>query len=100
VPNIVAMEQIVCQQCGSVGDYRTELRANQLTAWCNSCNGFLKNLAQGKPRFFIGKYKGDFIHEVTDLSYLKWFQENIKKQNAGMRKALTDRISELEYTLR
>lgn len=94
------MEQIVCQQCGSVGDYRTELKANQLTAWCNSCGGFLKNIAQNKPKFYIGKYKGEFIHDVTDLQYLRWFKENIKKQPAAMRKALTDRISELELILR
>jgi len=94
------MGQTVCQQCGCVDDFYTVQKSNQLTAWCNGCGGFIKNMPQGKPRFFIGKYKGQFIHEVTDLGYLKWFKDSIKKQSEGQRKALTDRISELEYLLR
>lgn len=90
------MEQIVCQHCGSVDDFKTELKSNQLTAYCNACGTFIKNLPQGKPKFYIGKYKGCFVHEVDDLKYLQWFSDNIEKKSAALRGALADRISELQ----
>ena len=70
------MQDIICQHCGNINDYRTIMKTNQLTAWCNGCDGFIKNIAQCKPpQIFFGRYKDRFISTLTskeEVEYLKW----------------------------
>lgn len=70
------MPDIICQHCGNINDYRTIMKSNQNTAWCNGCDKFIKNLPQGKPpQIFFGKYKDRFIATMTskeELEYLQW----------------------------
>lgn len=70
------MQDITCQHCGNINDYRTIQKSNQLTAWCNGCDKFIKNIPQGKPaQIFFGKYKDRFIDSLTakdEVEYLQW----------------------------
>lgn len=70
------MPEIICQNCGSINDYRTVMKSNQNTAWCNGCDKFIKNISQGKPpMLYFGKYKGRLISTLNDedeIKYLKW----------------------------
>lgn len=70
------MPDIVCQNCGSINDYRTVMKSNQNTDWCNGCNKFIKNIPQGKPIvLYFGKYKGRELSSMNDefeIKYLKW----------------------------
>lgn len=70
------MPDIICQHCGSINDYRTIMKSNQNTAWCNGCDNFIKNIPQGKPpMLYFGKHKGRLIASMTDqeeVNYLKW----------------------------
>lgn len=67
---------VVCHHCGNVNDFRTELKSNQLTAWCNCCDAFIKNISQGKPpQLYFGKYKDRLISSMAtqdELNYLEW----------------------------
>lgn len=67
---------VICQNCGSVNDYRTVMRANQNTAWCNGCDKYIKNVSQGKPpTLFFGKYKDRIIATMLhkdEVEYLRW----------------------------
>jgi uncharacterized protein (DUF3820 family) len=55
------------------------MKSNQNTAWCNGCDGFIKNISQGNPfTFHFGKYKGRLLSDFSspdDISYLKWMIE-------------------------
>ena len=70
------MPDITCQHCGNMNDYRTIMKSNQLTAWCNGCDSFIKNIPQGKPpQIFFGKYKDRLISSLTskeEIEYLQW----------------------------
>jgi uncharacterized protein (DUF3820 family) len=52
------------------------MKSNQNTAWCNGCDGFIKNIPQGKPiQLYFGKYKGRLLSTMddeTEILYLKW----------------------------
>ena len=73
------MPDIICQNCGSINDYRTVMKSNQQTAWCNGCDCFIKNLPQGKPvKLYFGKYKDRLLSSmdgVEEVQYLKWLQK-------------------------
>lgn len=70
------MPDIICQHCGSINNYRTVMKSNQNTAWCNDCDGFIKNISQGKsPQLHFGKYSGRLISTLIseeELKYLNW----------------------------
>ena len=70
------MPDIVCQKCGSINDFRTVMKSNQNTCWCNGCDSFIKNMPQGKsPKLHFGKYKDREISTMTDaveINYLQW----------------------------
>lgn len=70
------MQDITCQHCGNINDYRTIMKTNQLTAWCNCCDKFIKNIPQGKrPQIFFGRFKDRFIDTLTskeEVDYLQW----------------------------
>jgi hypothetical protein len=73
------MPDIICQHCGSINDYSSIMKSNQLTAWCNGCDKFIKNISQGKtPQLYFGKYIGREIASMTsaeELRYLKWLSD-------------------------
>jgi hypothetical protein len=96
----VQRKQIVCTKCGSVDDYRTELKANNLTAYCNGCDSFITNIPYQPATFYFGKYKGVPIDTIEDLSYLQWAIKNIQKLSAHLREAIERRISSLQMTHR
>ncbi len=67
------MADIVCRKCGSINDFRTEMKTNQNTAWCNGCDAFIKNIPyQSEVTIYVGKYKGQKLSEVEDFRYLEW----------------------------
>jgi hypothetical protein len=93
-------KQIVCINCGSIDDYRTDMKANNLTAYCNGCDRFITNIPYKDAQFYFGKYKGIPVANITDLSYLQWAVNNIPKLSAHMRAAICQRISELKILAR
>lgn len=95
---IMEAKDIVCLNCGGVNDYRTEMKSGQLTAWCNGCDKYIKNISYQVQKFYFGKHKGKAVKEVEDKNYLQWFLDNagIKKSEA-MLSALKDRISEIDF---
>lgn len=93
------MQEIICNSCGPTTDYRTELKSNQLTAYCNKCGAYIKNLPQGEPAFHVGKYKGKKVSEIEDMGYLKWTLKEMRLA-ANMRKAIQKQIDNFENLAR
>lgn len=87
---------IKCNNCGTENDYRTELKSNQLTAFCNKCGIYIKNIPQGEPTFYVGKYKGKKVSEIEDVGYLKWALKEMKL-SSNMRNAIEKQISNFEH---
>lgn len=75
---IEVQEDIVCQHCGSVNDYSTTMKSNQKVANCNSCGKYIKNIPYRLPRLYFGKYKNQFVTDITDTDYLKWVLANVR----------------------
>lgn len=91
------MEDIVCPNCGQVGNHKTELKTNQLTCYCGGCGKFIKNLPQSKPKMFWGKYKDHYIDEITDIGYLQWVRDNVK-MSERYRNAVREKIANLKIS--
>jgi hypothetical protein len=87
---------IVCNKCGLVNDYRTEKKSNNLVAYCNGCDAYIKNIPQDVPKLYVGKYKGIPISDIEDLSYLKWAVGTLHL-TSSVKMAVLSRISSLEY---
>lgn len=86
---------IVCKNCGSVDDYKVTENGPHRTAWCNGCNSYIKHIPSGEsPKMYMGKYKGQEIRSIDDLSYLVWVSETFNFKGNTM-KAIHDRINEL-----
>lgn len=62
---------ITCKKCGSVDDYKTEVKSLTINAICNSCETLIKVIRYHQPRMRDGKYKGIEICEIYDLEYLQ-----------------------------
>jgi uncharacterized protein (DUF3820 family) len=86
---------IVCKKCGSVDNYRTELKSNQMCAYCNDCGTYIKNIPYSQPKLHFGKYAGIYISDITDLQYLNWVVNNLTKINQRTLDAIVKRITEL-----
>jgi len=91
---------VICKLCGTVDDYRTEKKANNTCAFCNSCGAFIKNIPTDTLRFYVGKYKGMAIKEVEDVGYLQWAYENMTSLNDKQRSAVHERYMYLQNLLR
>lgn len=89
---------IVCNKCGLIDQYTTELKSNNLVATC-LCGAYIKNLPQDKPTFYVGKYKGKAVDEVDDLGYLKWYRDNFQRQTQRMKEAIKAQIDRLSFLL-
>lgn len=88
------MEKVICKACLSE-EYYTQVKYNNLVAYCADCGKYIKNIPQGKPpQFYFGKWKGTLINECNDLSYLVWAQKNLTFTEAA-RKEIIDRINQL-----
>lgn len=90
------MEQIICNKCGAVNKYYTEVKANNNVARCTECDSFIKNIPYNEPTFYFGKYKGKKVSEVEDMQYLKWVLTGTK-QSASMRTAIQKQIDKFEF---
>lgn len=89
-----------CSNCNHIGiDYKQQASGPHLGAYCSKCGGWIQWLPKEEPKFHFGKYTGLLISEATDLQYLKWALEKVKL-SVRYRKAITDRISQLEYELK
>lgn len=91
------METLFCPTCKEDKGYYTELKSNQNTARCITCNTFIKNIPYQKPSFWVGKYKGKPIEEIDDLNYLKWAIEKMSNLNHRTKEAIQSQISKLEF---
>lgn len=91
---------ITCHNCGSIDDFSTEQKSNNLVATCNSCGKFIKNIPTEKPAFYVGKYKGKQIDDIDDISYLQWAHDNMNSLNSRQRNAIKERINHLANLLR
>lgn len=72
---------VICKNCGTINDFRTEKKANNLVAYCNSCGFYIKNLPYSEPALYFGKYKGTKIKDFTTpemMNYLHWALNNCK----------------------
>ena len=90
------MEEVICQRCATINDYFTEPSGPHLKAVCNNCNTYIKFLPQQKemPKLYFGKYVGTFVHEMTDLNYLKWLATSTSIKQT-LKDAVNLRISKL-----
>lgn len=70
--------KLYCEHCNSEQSYNIIEKSGQKTAWCDTCQSFIKNIAYAPAQFFFGKYKGKLIEDVHDPEYMKWFLTNIK----------------------
>lgn len=91
---------ITCTSCGSIDDFTTEQKSNNLVATCNSCGKFIKNIPTDKPKFYVGKYKGQVIESIDDINYLQWAHDNMSSLNGRAKIAVKDRINSLANLLR
>lgn len=75
--------EVTCYKCGSINDYKIEVKGGQNCCYCNGCNAWLGNKPKGINEgidelcFPFGKYKGRPISECTDQSYLEWAVESV-----------------------
>lgn len=73
--------EIVCNKCGTVNEYRTEKKSNNLVAYCTACDAYIKNLPYSEPALHFGKYNGSLIKDLNtaeELNYLHWAYQNVK----------------------
>jgi hypothetical protein len=77
-------EEIVCNRCGSVNDYKTEQAGPHIKAICNGCDKYIKFLGQDGPFILpFGKFKGSIITSLKsreEVEYLKWLL-SVSKSN-------------------
>lgn len=87
--------EIVCKNCGSINDYRTEFKGNQLVAHCNGCGSFIKNIPYKEPTLYFGKYKDKKVSDIQDLGYLQWLiDKSVVKAN--IREAVVNQIQKIK----
>lgn len=91
------MDTLFCPHCKSEQTFYTELKSNQNTARCSTCNTFIKNIPYDKPKFYVGKYSGKEIESIEDLYYLKWAVVNMRNLKGRVKEAITQRIAQLEF---
>lgn len=91
------MENITCQKCYTLNDYRVEVKANNHVAYCNQCGAFIKNIPHADPVMYVGKYKDKKISEIEDLGYLIWAKKNMVTVGKNIRDAIQKQIDKLEH---
>jgi len=86
--------ELVCKKCGSL-DYHKEIKGVHLGAYCDHCGEWITWIAQEKPKFHFGKYKGHEVESVSDIGYLEWLLKELKL-TANMKKAIQERINHIK----
>ena len=90
--------QIQCTKCGS-SNYRVELRNIHKTAYCNSCDSYIKNIPQGLPqKLYFGKFKERLISSMNtkeEVDYLKWLIANTKVKPNALKEAIDNHLDNL-----
>jgi len=85
---------LVCKKCGTINEYRTEKKSNNLVAYCTACGSYIKNIPYSKPQLHFGKYKGRLIEEMKhpeEVNYLHWVIKNAKI-NESLRIAISKHL--------
>lgn len=70
--------EVICLKCGLVNDYNIIIKGDQVTAWCNGCTKFIKNIPYKQPTIYFGKYKDRLISSLIskeEVQYLYWLKE-------------------------
>lgn len=89
-------KMIVCRSCGSVDDYQIIEKNGQKTAWCKSCDSWIKNIPYSEPSLWFGKYSGTPVNDIADLSYMEWLIKNDVVKPGRIRRAIIERVEELK----
>lgn len=93
------MKDVICHNCGSVNDYHVVKKSNQETAYCNSCELYIKNLPQGgEPTLYFGKYTGRTIVSMVseeELRYLNWLLTSPNTKN-NLRSQIENHLNTLK----
>jgi len=85
---------VICNKCGTIDDFRTEKKSNNLVAYCNGCGFYIKNLPYSEPALYFGKYNGTKIKDFTTpemMNYLHWALNNCKL-TGNVRKAIVEHL--------
>lgn len=74
------MQDIICNKCGSVNDYRVNVTDLHHTAYCNGCDNYIKHLPKPDKEhvIYFGKYKGTALKDFTSKDHVSWLQWAIK----------------------
>ena len=86
--------EIICKSCGTIDDYRTEKKANNLVAYCNGCGKYIKNIPYSEPALHFGKYSGSLIKDLIrpeEINYLHWVYANVRL-NESLKRAIENHI--------
>lgn len=91
------MQEVICLRCNTTNEFYVQKSGPHIKAICNNCNQYIKFIPQEKepPKFYFGKYVGQFVYEIEDMQYLKWAAGNLTLKQA-MRDAIQNRISQFE----
>jgi hypothetical protein len=90
------MQDIICQNCGSVNDYYVKEAGPHKSAYCNGCDRYIKHLPQNNPISVLpfGMYKGREIKTMIadrEIQWLNWIlQKPDIKQN--LKTAIEDHL--------
>jgi len=90
--------KIICKSCGTVNNYRTEKKANNLVAYCLICGHYIKNIPYSKPALHFGKFAGISIENYDTpekINYLHWVRNHIEiwpKLNGRIQEAINLRL--------
>ena len=96
------MSEIICQRCNTANEFYVVPSGPHMKAMCNHCNIYIKFVPQQKeaPKFYFGKYVGKYVHEIEDMSYLRWALKDMKNMKQPMRDAIEKQISSFENLAR
>jgi len=87
---------LICVHCGVLNEYKTVMKSNQLTAYCNCCGSYIKNIPHSIPALHFGKYKGRTIEtmkEKDEVSYLHWLLKSEIKLSNPLKEEITKQLN-------
>jgi hypothetical protein len=92
------MGEVICLRCQTTNEFYVVQSGPHLKAMCNNCNQYIKFIPQEKepPKFYFGKYVGQYVHEIEDIQYLRWAVNNMTLKQP-MKDAIQKRIDSFEH---
>lgn len=95
---VVPTNDIVCKKCGLVNDYIVKEQGPHKTAFCTSCDKYIKHLptSDGLTLFF-GKYKGRKLSSLVskdEISWIEWALNNVEILKPAQREAFTNHLKQ------